>query len=260
MTTGKGDISFKPITGNTFRFLCYKEIQCFTKCCADLNLTLTPYDILRIKKRLDLSSEEFLNRYTKTRIDNHARFPMINLKMNQDQNRRCPFVTPDGCAIYEDRPGACRIYPLGRAALKVDREKRTREKFFFVNESHCLGLREERQWTIDEWMANEGVDEYNTMNDQWLEIITSSRGLGPEKDLSRKIQMFFMASYNLDRFRDFIFKSNFFDRFEVESALNEKLASDNVELMKFAFDWLKFSLFGEKTIQVKNPEKRKTFL
>ncbi len=131
---------------------------------------------------------------------------------------------------------------------------------FFVNESHRLGLREERQWTIDEWMANEGVDEYNTMNDQWLEIITSSRSLGPEKDLSRKIQMFFMASYNLDRFRDFIFKSKFFDRFDVVSTLKEKLASDNVELMKFAFDWLKFSLFGEKTIQVKNPEKRRTLL
>ena len=69
-----------------------------------------------------------------------------------------------------------------------------------------------------------------------------------------------MASYNLDRFRDFIFKSKLFDRFEVESALKEKLASDDVELMKFAFDWLKFSLFGEKTIQVKNPEKRRTLL
>lgn len=251
MATKKSDLSFKPVTGNTFKFRCDKEIKCFTKCCADLNLTLTPYDILRIKKRLDLPSDQFLNRYTETKIDNHIRFPMINLKMNQDQNKRCPFVNPDGCAIYEDRPGACRIYPLGRAALKVDREKHTREKFFFVNESHCLGLREGRQWTIGGWMANEGVDEYNTMNDQWLEIITSSKSLGPGKNLSRKIQMFYMASYNLDKFRKFIFESRFFDRFEVESALNEKLASDDVELMQFAFDWLKFSLFGDKTIQIK---------
>ena len=61
-----------------------------------------------------------------------------------------------------------------------------------------------------------------------------------------------MASYNLDKFREFIFKSRFFERFEVESELKSKLASDDVELMKFAFDWLKFSLFGEKTIQIKN--------
>jgi hypothetical protein len=64
--------------------------------------------------------------------------------------------------------------------------------------------------------------------------------------------MFSMASYNLDRFREFIFKSRFFERFEIESGLKSRLASDDVELMKFAFDWLKFSLFGEKTIQIKN--------
>jgi hypothetical protein len=38
----------------------------------------------------------------------------------------------------------------------------------------------------------------------------------------------------------------------VESGLKNRLASDDVELMKFSFDWLKFSLFGEKTIQIKN--------
>ena len=63
--------------------------------------------------------------------------------------------------------------------------------------------------------------------------------------------MFYMASYNLDKFRGFIFESRFFDLFQVESDLKEKLASDDVELMKFGFDWLKFSLFGDKTIQIK---------
>jgi hypothetical protein len=63
--------------------------------------------------------------------------------------------------------------------------------------------------------------------------------------------MFFMASYNLDKFRVFLFDSPFFDRFSVEAGAQEKLASDDKALMLFAFDWLKFSLFGEKTIQVK---------
>ena len=85
-----------------------------------------------------------------------------------------------------------------------------------------------------------------------LEIITSQKTIGSEKNLHQKIQMFSMASYNLDKFREFIFKSKFFERFEVESGLKSKLASDDVELMKFAFDWLKFSLFGDKTIQIKS--------
>ena len=76
-------------------------------------------------------------------------------------------------------------------------------------------------------------------------------GLGPEKDVPRKTQMFYMASYNLDKFREFIFKSRFFDLFQVESDLKEKLDSDDVALMKFGFDWLKFSLFGDMTIQIR---------
>ena len=125
-----------------------------------------------------------------------------------------------------------------------------KEKFFIVQEEHCLGTQEERQWTIEAWLENEGLHEYNAMNDQWLEIITSSKGLGSGNDVTRKIQMFFMASYNLDTFRSFLFNSPFFDRFHVDSGVKEKIASDDKALMLFAFDWLKFSLFGENTLQI----------
>jgi hypothetical protein len=175
---------------------------------------------------------------------------MIHLKMNEGENRKCPFVTPEGCSIYADRPGACRVYPVGRAAKKVDRENETIEKLFLVDEPHCLGFQEEQEWTVEEWMAHEGVDEYNAMNDQWLEIITSSKSLGPKKDVPRRIQMFYMASYDLDKFREFIFETKFFHLFRVGPDERQGLAADDVKLMKFAFDWLKFSLFGDKTIQM----------
>lgn len=176
---------------------------------------------------------------------------MVNLKMNQDESAGCPFVTPDGCTIYQDRPGACRIYPLGRAASRVHMEKERQEKYFIVQEDHCLGFQEPREWSVEEWLTNEGVDKYNAMNDLWSEIITSAKGLGPSKDIQKKIQMFYMASYDLDKFRRFIFKSKFFQLFQVRDEKMEALASEDVELMKFAFDWLKYSLFGEKTLKLK---------
>ena len=248
----KKQVLFRPMVESKIQFRCHKDIACFTRCCADLDLVLTPYDIVRIKNRLRISSDAFLDLYTETNWNRHPRFPMINLKMGVDRNRRCPFVTPEGCTIYEDRPGACRIYPIGRAALKVDREKQTREKFFIVDEEHCLGFREDREWTLEEWMANEGLDEYNAMNDQWLEIITSQKRLGEKEDIPRKIQMFYMASYNLDVFRRLICETKFFDIFQLKAEKIERLATDDVSLMQFAFDWLKFSLFGEKTIEMKS--------
>ena len=246
-----GQAMMQPIRDRKFRFACNKALPCFTKCCANLNLVLTPYDILRLKNRLGISSEAFLEKYTETDIRKHPRFPMMTLKMNRNQTGRCPFVTKDGCDIYEDRPGACRIYPLGRAAMKVDKEKDAREKYFVVQEAHCLGFDEERVWSVKEWMASEGLSDYNAMNDQWLEIISSPKSLGNKEEIPRKLQMFSMASYNLDKFRAFLFNSRFFSLFEVPEDLKEKLRSDDVSLMLFAFDWLKFSLFGEKTIKVK---------
>jgi hypothetical protein len=171
--------------------------------------------------------------------------------MKDEGDKACPFVSSEGCILYEDRPGACRIYPIGRAATKPDGKRHTTERFFIVEEEHCLGFKEEKEWVLEEWLSSEGVDKYNAMNDPWMEIITSSNSLGDEQHVQKKIQMFYMASYNLDRFREFLFQSAFFERFVIEPTEKEALATDDIKLMMFAVKWLKFSLFGEKTIQIK---------
>ena len=153
--------------------------------------------------------------------------------------------------MRKGRPGACRFYPVGRAAMKLEHRKEAKEKFFIVREAHCRGFQEDREWSIQEWISSEGLAQYNDVNDLWLEIITSQKGLGPEAQITQKMQMFFMASYNLDRFREFLFKSPFFERFEVDPGQREAMAVDDLALLKFAFQWLKFSLFGEKTLEIR---------
>jgi len=169
---------------------------------------------------------------------------MVRLRMREEDGKRCPFVTSSGCSIYEDRPGSCRLYPLGRAAMRIQ-SRNTREKYFLVQEAHCRGFEEERVWTIDDWMKGEGMSVYNEMNDLWLEVLSSPKSLGPEKDLPRKLQMFFMASYNLDRFRSFVLESPFLKRFSVEKRVVDEFSSDDTALLRFSFEWLKFSLYGE---------------
>jgi Fe-S-cluster containining protein len=242
---------FVPLHGNRFRFLCHRDMECFTRCCAGLSLVLMPYDILRLKKWLGVSSQEFLGTYTEMIFDRHPRFPMVVLRMKDEQGRKCPFVTLEGCTAYEDRPSACRIYPIGRAAMNPGSDGGTQEKYFVVREEHCLGFREPREWTIDDWVADQGLKEYDGMNTAWLDIVTSTQSLGPEKDIPRKIQMFCMASYNLDSFRSFVFKSRFLDLFDVSPELRDRLASDDEALLAFAMDWLKFSLYGMNTMKLR---------
>jgi Fe-S-cluster containining protein len=237
----------KPLIGSKLKFSCHRGISCFTECCADLRLILTPYDILRMKKRLNLPAEEFLKEYTQPEEESESLFPMIRLKMSDDSKRRCPLVSPQGCTIYEDRPGACRLYPLGRAAATGSPGRGDREFYFLVDESHCLGFREGREWTVEEWLKDQGAGHYNEMNRPWMEIVTSQ---SPRiQDLTgEKLGMFYLTSYNLDRFREFVFQTKFLKVLDITSGVIGKIAADDEELLKLGMKWLKFALFGEDTL------------
>ena len=250
-TTGESrQEGIRPLAEGKIKFSCHRGISCFTACCADLNLVLTPYDILRMKRRLRLRAGPFLEQYTHPHEDGGSIFPLILLKMRDDEGRRCPLVSPQGCTIYEDRPGACRLYPLGRGAAAGLPGKEERELYFLVDESHCLGFREEREWTVEEWIQDQGVQLYNEMNRPWMEIVTSKNPRLRELT-EQKLGMFYMVSYNLDRFRDFVFQTKFLKVFDVPAEETEKVASDDAELMKLGMRWLKFALLGEDSLMPK---------
>ncbi len=71
---------------------------------------------------------------------------------------------------------------------------------------------------------------------------------GPE---GSKAKMAFMAAYNVDRFRGFIFQSSFLKRYKVKSALLKKLKIDDVQLLKFGFEWVKFFIWGIKSKNIR---------
>ncbi len=242
---------FEYLEDNSFSFACHPGLSCFTECCRDLRLVLTPYDILRLKNRLGLASTDFLDQYTVIKPGEHNGFPAVLLKMREDERRTCPFVTPSGCRIYEDRPGACRIYPIGRASSRTQGQEKAREFHFVVKEAHCLGFNEPRQWTVEHWSQDQGLQPYSFFNDQWTEIITHKGSLGSEEMISKKMQMFFMACYNLDQFRRFVLESTFLQRFDVPEETISRMRTDDEELLKLALRWLKFSLFGEQGIPLR---------
>ena len=243
---------FMPIVEGTFQFSCHKGVPCFTDCCRDLRLILTPFDIIKIKNSLKLSSREFLDKYTLSDFDEEICLPIILLKMNAEQDQRCPFVSPEGCIIYQDRPGACRIYPLGRAAKTGFSIDELKEHYFMVKEPHCFGFKEKRVWSVREWLKDQEMDTYNELNKYWMEVITTHSPIRHQGLSDKKIQMFYLASYNLDAFKEFIFSSNFLKLFVIAEETAVKIISDDIALMKFACQWLKFSLFGEPTLKVKD--------
>ncbi len=229
---------------STISFSCQKDLPCFTRCCRDINIFLTPYDILRMKKRLDIPSEEFLSRYTLSLIPERSGFPLVILKMGEDQDKRCPFVGTAGCSIYEDRPWSCRMYP-------VDRGKEEGEFRFITDPSTCLGMKEKRQWTVREYLSDQGLDPYNEMEKPFRKI-TSHPCFSQEKIQNPEIQeMCRMALYDLNRFRRFVLETRFLKVFYVDKEVVERLKEDDMELMKLAYRWLEFGLISGETLKIK---------
>ena len=70
---------------STFKFKCHPGVKCFTACCRDINIILTPYDIIRLKNRLDLSSEEFLAIYTEPQLLEKTGLPVVMLKFLEEE-------------------------------------------------------------------------------------------------------------------------------------------------------------------------------
>jgi Fe-S-cluster containining protein len=235
-----------------FNFKCHPGVSCFNECCGDVNIFLTPYDIIRLKNNLGITSNEFLKKYTLSPFDENLSYPVILLKMDDNDKKTCPFVRESGCSVYPDRPWACRMYPLGLASPKEGgSEELDKEFYFLLKESVCKGFEEKKDRTVREWIESEGIEKYNRMGEEFKEItlhkfFTDKGNLTPPK-----IEMFFMACYDVDKFRSFLFGSSFFNKFEVDEATQANIKEDDVELLKFGYRWLRFALFGEKTMAVK---------
>lgn len=236
---------------SNFCFRCHPDVSCFNKCCGDVNIFLTPYDIIRLKQNLGISSTELLKKYTISPFDQNLKYPVILLQMNPKSNK-CPFVTEQGCGVYKDRPWACRMYPLGLATPGEDSDELDEEFYFLMKESVCKGFEENREISVIKWLDDQGISEYNKMGMDFKDITTHKYFLEGGQLTPDRIEMFFLACYDVDRFRKFVFGSSFFDKFEVAEQSKARIKEDDLEMLKFGYKWLKFALFGAKTMVMKN--------
>lgn len=240
---------FTPLTLDTpFRFACHNKVACFNACCHDLNQFLTPYDILRLKNGLGLTSSEFLEKYTTLHTGPESGLPIVALKADTARGMACPFVKPSGCSVYEHRPASCRIYPVARAITRSRETGRIEEHFALLKEPHCLGHAQDTRQTVREWVAGQELAVYNEFNDMLMEIITLKNQQGPEPLDMKSRLAFHMALYDLDRFRVQVFEKDLLGNLELESVgldadVLEQAREDDLALLRIGHAWVKTALF-----------------
>ena len=234
---------------SVIQFDCHKNVSCFNACCRNIDIVLTPYDILRLKRRLGLDSREFVGRFTTPYpMDFHD---LPGLKMNVKPGiTECVFLSEEGCTVYEDRPAACRYYALGSMGVRKKDESKVEEIFFIVKEDHCRGHEEPRHLTVADYRRDQGVEVYDDMNREWRDIILKKRSSGPTvgRPSERSMQLFDMCSYDIDSFREFIQTPGFREIYDLPEDEFEILLTDEDLLLIFAMRFLKQVLFGIPTI------------
>ena len=247
-----------PVLPETFgddrsiRFRCHRGVACWNACCSNIDISLTPYDILRLKGRLEISSTEFLERYTVPYEMEKDGIAGVKLKPVEG-GTACRFMKPEGCAVYEDRPTACRYYPVALLSMRKQEESTDRDSYALVKEPHCRGHEEPRDITIADYRKEQGLSEYDELARGWRQLILKKKSSGPTvgKPSKRSLQLFFMACYDGDRFRAFVASDGFAELFDLPADEMQKILVDDTELMLFGFRFLRQTLFGETTIPMR---------
>jgi len=196
-----------------------------------------------MRRALNLYSDDFLEDYTLYRLDPNSGFPIVSVKMG-DEAGICPFVAPDGCTIYDDRPTACRLFPLGRSS-GIGRGGTAREEFFYLLDTPgCVGVKEKKVQSVEGWRDDQGLRPYIEMNDKMLGLLFHpNRNCAKDLD-QRQQQKVMVACYNIDLFREFVFKTGFREHYKIGRETIKKVMENDVALLTLGFTYLDGTLFN----------------
>jgi uncharacterized protein len=244
----------------SFCFSCHKGVSCWNECCHDTDITLTPYDLIRLGRALKTSAGEAARLAGSDAVHEASGMPILKLKRvdTGEARRPCVFLDPvDGCTVYDNRPAACRYYPLGLASVKMKGHEAPEDFYFLVKESHCKGHEEPKEQTVAAYREEQGVGAYDEANRGWIHILmklaswkVTGGPWGKEPD-ERTKKMFAMATTDLDAFRKFVFGSSFLERYAIDEEMHADLATDDEALLRLALDWLRAILFNEPTLPLR---------
>lgn len=158
---------------------------CTSNCCTkSAPIILNPYEIALICRESKLSYEDLLDI---VETDRAKGFPLVMLP----RDPACYFWTGRGCRIYQARPLACRLFPLGRV--------------FDNGQSHivlpqlnvCSGLASSPGKTVADYLREQDTSPSIQMADRWIEFVNEIE-LQPLPDKPVTSIAFHMLVYSPD--------------------------------------------------------------
>jgi len=122
------------------------------RCCRNKAIRVNPYEVLRLARRLGMSTTEFIE--SKTEAGGTV------LRSAEDGN--CVFLNERGCSVHPDRPLACRIYPLARWVSAEGKES-----FGHLTPHPQTEGVYGKAGTVQDYLNHQGVESYFRNSDRY---------------------------------------------------------------------------------------------
>lgn len=135
--------------------------------CSNSIIMLTPYDVYRISKRLNMEVGDFMGRYCIFAIDEKMHIPRlhINFPVGVEQ---CPFF--DGhCSLEDEKPSVCALHPLKGTFFKVG----SVNHHFYNYPNSCYSpceCKKSHKTTVREWIKSSGFSDHESIYSAMLAL------------------------------------------------------------------------------------------
>lgn len=187
-------------------------------CCHGMgsSIVLDPLDVHRLMSHFQTRFEVLLEDKIELNIVDGVILP--NLKMNtQAEGEPCVFLDAEGrCSIHEDRPGICRIFPLGRVYED--------NSFSYILQIHECQKENRSKVKVSKWIDTPDLKKNQQFITDWhyfLKAAQARLAAGGEEELIKRIAMqilqyFYIETYHTD--------CDFYEQFDKRLIQMKKLA------------------------------------
>jgi len=169
-------------------------------CCHGMgsSIVLDPLDVHRLMSHFQTRFEVLLEDKIELNIVDGVILP--NLKMNtQAEGEPCVFLDAEGrCSIHEDRPGICRIFPLGRVYEN--------NSFSYILQIHECQKENRSKVKVSKWIDTPDLKKNQQFITDWHYFLKAAQARlaagGDEEQIKRTamqiLQYFYIEPYHTD--------------------------------------------------------------
>ena len=203
---------------DTFDFKCN---EC-GKCCRNReDILLTPYDIYRLAKHLELKPIEVFDKYCETYIGSMSKLPVVRLKPKIHGNV-CPLLRNGKCSVHIAKPVVCALFPLGRFASDKEKDK---IKYILQDNIRC-GSKGTRH-TVQEWLAEFDIAESEKSMRLWSDILSYAVKFMSKIDkMSDKLKQLVLNVFLNAIYLAYDIEQDFFTQFETNIKAFKKITTE----------------------------------